>query len=346
MNRKPVGIGYRVSAVAGALLVALSAAACQGVAGTPASGGDDDGPVANTVTDDGNLQVSPLAEYLSLVWGTDLSPDERAQRDYDLNRRQQELIAQCMQEAGFEFYPELGEASVNPIRTDWRPDDREWVAQWGYGLTRNPEAEMPAPPVQEGTNPNYEYFSSLSEAEAQAYNEALYGAPIDDENHVWTWEEMGCWGFAQNETATASPIDLVASQEFAPLFEALNQLESDVTLADQRAAIEREWAVCMADAGYPGLESRWDAQDQFSTEVDEFLKDWWEQYGEDPTGTPEMTELGRREVELALADLDCRESVNYQTRLNSAQYELEARFVEEHRADLEALRAAAEQMSS
>jgi len=339
---------HRVGAVVGALVVAFSLTACQGgQSGIPAGGGNDDSPAVNSATgNDDDLQISPLAEYLSLVWGTNLSPEERAQRDYELNRQLQELVAQCMQDAGFEYYPEVEQPSANPVSIEWRPDDREWVAQYGYGLIHTPEADVPAAPVQPRTNPNWEYFSSLGEAEAQAFNEALYGLPIDDENHVWTWEEMGCSGYAQNATAAASPIDLVVSEEFASLFEALNQLEGDVTLADQRAAIEREWAACMADQGYPGFEARWDAQNQFSTEVDEFLNDWWEEHGEEPTGTPEMAEFGRREIDLALADLGCRESVDYQTRLTSVQYEIEARFVAEHRSELEALRAAAEQMSS
>jgi len=337
--------GQRSGAIVGTLLIALSATACQGQSGLPVGGGNDDASGVNSAVTDGGHQVSPLEEYLSIVWGTNLSPEERVLRDNELNRRQQELVAQCMQEAGFEYHPNLDEVSVNQVQLDWRPDDRDWVAQYGYGLVHNPEADVEATPVYEGTEPNRQYIDSLTEAERDAYFAALYGPTIDDENYVWTWEDMGCWGFAQHETATANPMDLMTSEEFSPLFEALNQLESDVTLADQRAAVDREWAACMADQGYPGFEARYDAQNQIGAEVEEFLKDWWEERGEDPTGTPEMTALGQREVELALADLTCRESVDYQARINNAQFELETRFVSEHRAELEALRSAAEQMS-
>jgi len=50
-----------------------------------------------------------------------------------------------------------------------------------------------------------------------------------------------------------------------------------------------------------------------------------------------------REINTALADYDCRIAVDYQARQDARRTELETQFIADHRADLEALRAAAEQ---
>jgi len=289
--------------------------------------------------------ISPLEEYLSLVWGTNVSEEERARQANELSTRQEELVAQCMQEAGFEYHPNPPADIVTTPANIWRPDDREWVAQYGYGLVHSPTAELgEAQPVyDDDEDPNQEFVASLSDAERDAYFETLYGPAIADEDHVWTWEDGGCWGFAQHETAAESPSDLLFADEFAPIFEAINQMQTDPWLADQQALVNRDWAACMAEKGYPGLTVRTDAEDQFRAEADEFFAAWWDD-GRDPAGSPELAEFGQREVDLALADLDCREAVDYQGRMAAAQFELEGQFVNEHRAELESLRSAAEQM--
>ena len=49
------------------------------------------------------------------------------------------------------------------------------------------------------------------------------------------------------------------------------------------------------------------------------------------------------EVELALADLDCREETDYTDRSTDIARDAEQQFVDDHRSELEAMKAAAEQ---
>ncbi len=56
-----------------------------------------------------------------------------------------------------------------------------------------------------------------------------------------------------------------------------------------------------------------------------------------------MAALGEEEVELALADLGCREETDYRQKAQDIQFELEEQFIADHESELEALRAAAEQ---
>jgi len=309
----------------------------------------------NAVTDTGAntpepepTRAMPLDEYLGPIWSGSLV--EAQQIAYELERDTQELIAQCMHDAGFEFIPFVPEPiELTPVEQE-RPDDRDWVTQWGYGLLWSPAGSAQALPAvsMPQDDPNYEYVQSLSEAERSAYMIALDGEPlvgVPSENSgevIITVEERGCRGWARAEANSRTPLAIWNSDELAPLQEAVMMMSQAGWVVSELAAINADWANCMADAGHLGLERPQDARQRISDEMSD-AKLQVAIAGGDFATAPELAEYREREIEMALADLDCRDQVDYRNRTSDVAFEMQTQFVNDHRAELEALRVAFEQ---
>ena len=333
-----------------AAVAALVLTGCTGGGGTP------------TADDWAN---SPLNRYLAASWGGDLSEEEQERRYAEQQRQSEEIVAECMAEQGFDYKPvDYGGAVFYSSDGDeWNPDSREWVAQWGYGAVNWPgkQAMEEAPaPEDEWVDPNQDYVESLSGSEQQAYYEARYGPPqtedelIEDGSYEWNWETAGCQGLAQNEVYGSQ--QLWNEDEFADLFAAMERLWQDIENDPRNVALDAEWSSCMADAGYSGFTRQYDAQQSIYDEMNVFWEngpEWdeslseeemtriWEEY--DKQIQKEMEPLAEKEVALALADLDCREKTDYRGQKMKIQFEIEEQFVSDHKAELEAFKAAAEQ---
>jgi hypothetical protein len=301
-------------------------------------GGSDDDPAAAE-------QDSPLTEYMNALYGGDLSPEQQEQQFAEQQERQEELVARCMQEQGFEYTPDTQSSWISSgDGSEWQPDDREWVSQYGYGAINSPHSEAP-PQEHEYVDPNGDYVASLSESEQTAFYEALHG-PMPDEDEMsedgsfeYDWQAAGCYGAAQHEVAGE---DLSQSEEFKPLFDAMNSFYEGMPSWPGMAELDAEWAACMDAAGQGGHASPNEAQTSFYDELNKI----YESAGTAETGEPDqaaMDALAEREVELALVDLDCREETDYGDRSADITREAEQRFVDDHESELEAMKAAAAQ---
>lgn len=296
-----------------------------------------------------DMWYSPLDEYLAPVWGLHLSQDEQQAAFDEWNLARQELIAQCMAQAGFDYILDLSSTQLVTFGgegLEWRPEDRDWVEAWGYGLTRSPWDEHQAD-FQEHValpNPNWEMVQGWPEAKQDAFWYALSGAPIDestlplddDGNPIWpdgAWEQGGCEGWVQNELGShwgsgVNPEELRASDEFASLFAAIDNIWLDMQNSPEIQVVNREWSQCMAGKGHPGLTERDDAFTLAITLINQShgLEDRW-----------------AIEVAIALDDFDCREEVNWVQRQRDVRIALERQFIDDNHAALRALRSAAEQ---
>jgi hypothetical protein len=320
---------------------ALSALTAVVLALTGCSGSDDAAAEAES--------ESPLAEYLDAVYGGDLSPEEQERQFAEQQAQQEELVAACMQEQGFEYTPADPSSSfVSGDGTEWEPDEREWVDQYGYGAVRTPFTEEGAP-EEEYVDPNADYVASLSESEQTAFYEALYGPqPTEEElgedgSFEYDWTTAGCQGAAQHEVAGE---DLSQSDEFRPLFDAINEFYEGMPSFAGLAELEAEWSECMDAAGEGGFATQADAQNSIYEQLDEIYGGMEVTEDGAPVGEPDqaaLDALAEREVELALVDLQCREETDYRDRFTSITHEAEQQFVDDHRSELEALKAAAEQ---
>jgi len=278
---------------------------------------------------------SPLAEYLNLASGAKLSPVEQERRAREFAFRQQELIAQCMLDAGFHYIPTLANWNFGPTRHyDLRLDDRDWVMQWGYGIIDSPiggvyPSEVPLREI----NPNLEIQNQLSVAETRAYWETLIGPPCPMDTFTCPeLAKLGCRGRVDIELPRA----LLWSDEFLPLQTAIDAMEASLNSSEQIIQVNNEWAYCMADSGFGGFSTQSEAR----TSILNQLNAMWPMVS---NGLPRVKELQVQEIELALADLNCRETIDFSARTAAARFAIETTFVSDHRSALDAFRAAAEQ---
>jgi hypothetical protein len=327
-------------------LAPLSAMAAIALLLSGCSGSDGDATGAS----DGAEQESPLAEYLNAVYGGDLSPEEQEREFAEQQREQEELVAQCMKEEGFEYTPDTSSSSYSASDgTEWEPDEREWVAQYGYGAVKSPFSEEPPPPEEEYVDPNGDYVASLSESEQTAFYEALHG-PMPDEDEMseggefeYDWSAAGCYGAAQHEVAGEDPSQ---SEAFKPLFDAINKLYEDTASWPGMAELDQEWATCMDTAGQGGHASPTDAQTSIFDDLNKIYESVeMSEDGSAPGGPDQaaIDALAEREVELALVDLECREETDYRDRFAEITRTVEQQFIDDHKAELDAMVAAAEQ---
>ena len=86
-------------------------------------------------------------------------------------------------------------------------------------------------------------------------------------------------------------------------------------------------------------DSIWKAQEKIWAEAegDDFDPDLY-----DLDKNPALQELQKQEVKVALADLDCRVSVNYEEESLKIQFAAEEEFIQEHKAELDAFKEALE----
>ncbi|MBO0981949.1 hypothetical protein [Microbacterium sp. SD291] len=325
-----------------ATALALSLAGCAGAGG-------DEGL---------SYEDSPLNKYLSAAWGGDMSPEEQQKQMDERQREQEELMAECMAEEGFEYTPNLQNGGMVMSGDDikWEPEKKEWVEKYGYGMVNSPFNEQEMPEPEEYVDPNQEYVESLSESEQQAYYEVAYGVPPTEEeigedgSYEYNWEDAGCQGWAQHEIDGEDPWQ---TDEFADLRKKMEELWGSTQESAEMKDLNAEWAACMEDAGEPGFKTQTEAQMSIS---DEQSKIYEASYGDgttpvdtespefvDPSQSPEMKALGEREIELALVDLDCRKKTGYAEESLKIQFAREEKFIADNKADLEAFKAAAEQ---
>lgn len=330
------------------LPIALTALALAGGLLTACSGGG------------GGLKAedSPLSQYLMAASGGNLSEEEQTRRFNEQQKKQQEIIAACMTKEGFEYTPFTGGSSIS-FGNDgqWDPDSRAWVEKYGYGAVNSPwQEESDARATEPPEDPNQKYVTALSESEQRAYYETLSGKSPDPAelseggSYEWKWEEAGCQGKAQHEVMGEDPWQ---KDEFASLRDRMSKFWEDMQNAPEMKALDAKWAACMKDAGEPGFAKQGDAAQSI---YDAQNKIYEAVYGDgskpvdpattsDPSKSPEMKELGERELVLAKKDFECREKTSYRDEQLKAQFALEEKFIAENKAELDAFKAAAEQQS-
>ena len=293
----------------------------------------------------GDQWSSPLGEYLAAAWGLGMTSEERTQQLHDRLRQQEELVARCMAEQGFEYVPYVDLVDVDFVER--RPDDREWVAEWGFGIVRQALSPAADEPQEAVSNPNTERVAGYSPAQRAAWEKALFGdldamGVGDDGVVVWDANLGGCRGWATRQVDGEH--DLLARPEFIPLVDALfefyGQVHWDQTSPHLAEAV-REWAACMTIAGHGGFRN--------PRALQEYLGDRLDRLGlheieGDPWQYRPLRALAEYEVTVALADFDCRAEIDFDARAAAAREAAELEFIEAHRDQLTALRAAAEQV--
>lgn len=213
--------------------------------------------------------------------------------------RTQALIAQCMEEAGFEYIPvdvKTIEDAQARVRTDPGYTRRTYKEKWGLAVT----TRFDDPVRDTGLGPNLDIYTALSEAEQAAYFRTLFGDnpdmdfafALDEEDFS---ETDGCTRWAVEQVFTRKQI----KGSFVNPKDVL--IDADPRIIEAH----RNWSNCMQQRGYEYAYDQDEIIEEFEDRLDELVGD------EDPselTGAraEALKELQQEEIAVSLADLECQ----------------------------------------
>ena len=218
-------------------------------------------------------------------------------------------------------------------------DSLEFAEQYGYGATTSSEMPMNQGGGEEYVDPNADYLATMSESEQTAFYEALYGKqtmseePTDEETPVeqeYDWTTAGCQGKAQHEVYEEGQV--YDDPEFKDLMEGMSELYTDVEKDERTIAAYRDWAECMAEAGYDFANPQ-EAQNSIYEAVNEIPYDE-EDGSQDPAA---LAELRDDEIATATADRTCQDSTGSARKVLEAQFAVEQDFIDAHKDELDAM---------
>ncbi|WP_169165313.1 hypothetical protein [Cellulomonas taurus] len=343
--------------------VLVLAAATTGlvVALTGCSGGGNGGGGGSTEWTPGALD-----EFTAKIYGYSLEEDERSQEEMQAesdrqNAKVEELVATCMQEQGFDYTPqENSGGSVilgDDLDVEW--GTLEFAQKYGYGISTDPWNSAGQPvETEEYVDANQEYRDSMSESEQAAYDEALYGPPVEyvegEDTTEYDWTTAGCYGSAQHEVYNSGD----GGADYADLEDEINRFYETVEADSRVTALNNAWASCMADEGFDGLTNVNEGNNALYDEYNA-LQGWddpeytaqaesWD-WDANPDGPPapevdeaKLKAFTDKEIAQAVADFTCQKNVDYIAKRQEVDHELQQEFVDQHRTELQAWADAAE----
>lgn len=306
-------VPFTAAAAAGCALLLLSGC-----------GGSDDGAGKTAKSAEG-----PLEAYLKPV--TSAFED----LDYEkLQVEQENIIAACMQEAGFEYTPQESTGSSFAWDEDLEWGTEEFAQKHGYGYAIGSESEDGEEATPE--DPNADYVAAMSESEQAAYWEALWGPQQpesleEDVEPTWDWTTAGCYGKASNDTYGAAN-SAYEDPAFVELQGEIGRMYEKVAADPKLTALDAEWSDCMNEAGFDFAK----VQDAATSISDAYSALWESADPEAGTDKAAETALREKEISTAVADAKCQTKVGYQEKTREVQFALEQEFVDEHKAELDA----------
>lgn len=255
---------------------------------------------------------SPLGAYMSDDGGFDA-----AMANY-IGLVDAEIVV-CMREQGFEFAPTARDVPEMQRRMT-ELTLREWVGEYGYGISTSQESFDPT----QSEDPNTAIIMGMTNAERDLWREALLGGNPDygpngmDQRPL---EDQGCVG--RGFITTGGDNAIQGLQRLGATYD-----EREELLLDSPGMVEavQAWSLCISEAGYSGFDRLDSAEDhirerfeRMQREVsaaglalsDEEREAWarGEQTDLDPAFFDAgLFELQADEIALAVVDLDCYEA--------------------------------------
>lgn len=314
----------RVGFAASLAVLAVTSTALTGCAGDAASSSLD-------------AKDSPLVKILGPLAGVD---DKDALRNQE--REVQKAAAQCMTDKGFEYTPSDSAASTITVGGPDSEKSEDWVSKNGYGFSRglNPEKD----------DPNQDYVDSLSESQQTAYYEALYG-PATEADDAGADDAGAESGTAAEDGATAkgclneayrsvTKTSYWDDPKYKKLLDSTSALYEKAEKAPAVKKAAAKWSDCMADAGYSGMDTKADAINHVSEKMSALYESQADATGDGQPSEPSAADIKKfrdLEIKVALADFRCDAKTGYENTKLAAQFELEEKFVREHKAELDEL---------
>lgn len=299
--------------------------------------------------------IGPLMQYLAPL---DESQEYTVERVKEVHTQREELAAKCMRELGWDYKPQPWQDMMYPSGGEQSEDagpeygTLEYAKQYGYGVVSYPGQDDETTEVEPGSEEEYidvneDYVNSLSDSQREAYHADLYGTGQDPEEldedgnavePTYDPSQQGCAGKAYAEQMGEQPYE---DPEFKDLIEKMQtEVWGDAENNDQMAEVESEWAACMSGKGY-SFPTRGKAEEH----IYEQLNAMWETQAAEAGGeAPDEAKLEERqeairveEIKQATDDVTCAEEVKYEKRMTEIDYALQQKFVDENKAQLDAM---------
>jgi len=334
--------GRRVSVLTASILVvaALLLDACSPTASSESTGPSDAGNAANAGNSaaGGQPQVGPLDAMLTTAgFGPDgESPEDRLEFAVTAFRQQEEQIAACMAELGFEYLPNIQGSPVLLLPDTPPPTGRDFAQTYGFGIS----VELPISEFghlvfsgDPAADPNIELVAGMSDAEAAAWREALYGTNPDGSflGDYDTETSPAClWQVFRNQSASGEEFSAIRAEIDTFFNGILNDLRPEFT------PLNAEWSACMAEQGFGQFRSPRQAETDLIAEWDAIprtLNQATSMWDINPTDQAAFTE---RELLVATTSYDCQVQVQFHQRHNEISFELQDEFINQHQNELEA----------
>lgn len=324
---------------------------------TGCSSSDDSGGDAKKAT----TEESPLQEYLSAMrGGEEWSEEASAKQQTEV----EDLVAVCMAKEGFDYKPNVPTIGALTGSLGQREEEIpelgsvEFAETYGYGTVDWPGADEGEAEVT--VDPNQAYVESLSESEQRAYNKTLSGDESgrgggysEDEPTEYDWRKAGCSGAAEHELQPPG-LDAFSDPEFKDLFARMHEINTEISgngetpaSNEAMAKLNRKWVECMADAGYDYTDL-YGPMDEFNQEFGQIVNstttdengEYREQNAADfERQKKELKKLQEEEIKVAVVDATCREKIDYANEEKRITHELEQKFVEENKVQLDTMLA-------
>ncbi|MBT8200321.1 MAG: hypothetical protein KJO36_07380 [Acidimicrobiia bacterium] len=271
-------------------------------------------------------ESTPAAETLDDYFGAIGFGSQEEQ-----NRLIEEATVACMAQEGFEYQA----ATLAGFTFDddaFPTDPAEFRRQYGYG---GAPVLLEAPFIAEESpdDPNAPYYDALSPEEQAAYDVALYGPDLD--------EEQLSDQFIPTEGCLIEATQSVVG-DFQVLFDLQSKLEDLQAQfdADPRIIdVTVDWSTCMTEAGY-NYTTLSQPEQEFTALAQQELFSALLASGEDLTSpgtvgfanldTSGLEALAAEEITVANADQDCRD-LHVNEVEQEVREELEPQFIEENR---------------
>jgi len=257
--------------------------------------------------------------------------------------RYQALLAECMAQEGFDYFPVEINAEV-AIEDLPSAELQSFASQHGYGLT-----ELVGPPataldaIRAGVLPyhiefdlsalgiqihpemdqNDLYVQALGGDEVNAYYTALDGPPPVD--RTLDTDDLGC----SSEAEAAIDAELADQEAAAPewlgdaMFLMVDRMQSAKGQFDQ---VEGLWTECMSEEGFDGFTERLDAPESIRASILTVVLETENVEAELDAG--EIQRLHQHEMALAVADAHCYSTV-YRPAVRGIEYRVQTEVLTE-----------------
>lgn len=253
-----------------------------------------------------------------------------------LARQQQEAIASCMKQKGFE-YKVVGLGEFADVVGD-SLDPEKFADKYGYGVTTliNPDKVGKAAEV----DANAAILAKMSAGQAKAYNKALTGS---EQSKGGLLTPGGCVGESTKKLFSS----LIKLQALGPKFE---EIQQRVNNNPKVLAGMKKWAACMKEAGYtyrtdadpaPALQKELQAlapQTGASAPSGGLASAFGASIDTTKLDATKLRALQKKELTISKVDRDCtKKHLKDRESLQKAE---EKKFIAENRAVLEDARTA------